>query len=47
MHVPCMEVVGLVADGDLFEPVVAMETEQEGRDFKGFPLMTDHIHNII
>ena len=42
-----MEVVGLVADGDLFEPVVAMETEQEGCDLKGFPLMTDWSHTYM
>lgn len=32
--VPCMEVDGLVADGDLFDPVVAMDTEQERYDHK-------------
>ena len=34
VHIPCMEVDGLVADGDLFEPVVAMEIEQERCDHK-------------
>jgi hypothetical protein len=29
-----MGVGGLAADGDLFEPAVAMETEQEVCDFK-------------
>ena len=37
-----MGVGGLVDDGDLFEPVVAMETEQEGYDTKG---LTDHMYN--
>ena len=36
--IPCMGVGGLVPDGDLFEPVVAMETEQEGYDIKGLTL---------
>ena len=40
-----MGVGGLAADGDLFEPVVAMETEQEGYDFKGFLLITNHTYN--
>ena len=40
--IPCMGVGGLVDDGDLFEPVVAMETEQEGYDIKG---LTDHMYN--
>ena len=29
-----MGLAALLADGDLFEPVVAMETEQEGYDHK-------------
>ena len=29
-------------DGDLFEPAVTMETEQEGCDLKGFSLTLTH-----
>ena len=29
-----MGLAALLADGDLFEPIVAMETEQEGYDHK-------------
>ena len=32
VHIPWVEVGGLVADGDLFEPVVTMETIEEGHD---------------